>query len=71
MSDRYSFQTQFDPPIHKGSVIQYYPERKSGRIMTNTEELQLVNISGYGDLLQKSIHWKFRKILCKIHLKRL
>jgi hypothetical protein len=46
MSDRYSFQTQFDPPIHKGSVIQYYPERKSGRIMTNTEELQLVNISG-------------------------
>jgi hypothetical protein len=45
MSDRYSFQTQFDPPIHMGSVIQYYPERKSGRIMTNAEELQLVNIS--------------------------
>jgi hypothetical protein len=45
MSDRYSFKTQFDPPIHKGTVIQYFPERKSGRINTNGEELQLVNIT--------------------------
>jgi len=41
----YSSKFKYNPQIHKGSVIQYNPERKLGRILTNDEQLQLVNIT--------------------------
>lgn len=44
MSDRYSYKTQFEPPIFSGKIVLYNPERKTGKVTLDGVELALVNV---------------------------
>lgn len=42
---KYSYRADIDPPIHRGSVIHFNPELKSGKVLTNGEEFHLIGVT--------------------------